>query len=61
VIKFQKQRGGDILSFDNLKAWIITIYFIILAISSVYVAIKTDEIINRLATIAEFIGNTGRR
>ena len=49
------------MPFDNLKTWIITICFIILAISSIYVAIKTDDIITRLETIAEFIGNTGSR
>jgi hypothetical protein len=54
-------KGGIILSFDSVKAWIITICFVIISLSSVYTAIKVADIVDRLETIAEFIGNIASR
>lgn len=55
----QKSKGVIIMSFNNVQSWIITVCFVVTAFSSAYIAIRIDKIIERLATIAEFISITG--
>lgn len=59
LISNTKSKGVIFMSFNKVQSWIITLCFVVIAFSSVYIAIRMDEIIERLATIAEFISISG--